>query len=285
MRSPASLAVLFSEAGSWGIWFPDDATGRATQSGLNIGTVFYNQTWYDAWNRLVEATTDAAMLATFTALRDAVDLGAHSNDFQAAQHMTLIGVTAADFLLHDYYYIRHGHAPTYGIRHMTAYTPGTNITNTERSFAGRLATHNEVQQAVNELDETVTAAATLSGSAVIPLGSADGYIASIALSDDFSMHDRQQLDIEIESVAGGQFIEAEISGRQWNKLPVQVALPTTPAGSVTLRSARNFETGIGGFSHNNWYIWKYEVGTAKRFYLGFARIGNIAGATIRVYGL
>ena len=75
VRSPASLAVLFSEAGSWGIWFPDDATGRATQSGLNIGTVFYNQTWYDAWNRLVEATTDVTMLATFTALRDAVDLG------------------------------------------------------------------------------------------------------------------------------------------------------------------------------------------------------------------
>ena len=145
-----------------------------------------------------------------------------------------------------------------------------------------MANHNEVQQAVNAIG---TSAATLSGSIVIPVGSADGYIASIALPDDFSMHDRQQLDIEIESAAGGQFIEQEISGRQWNKLTAQVALPTTPAGSVTLRAPRNFETQIAQFAHNNWYIWKYEVGTAKRFYLGFARIGNIAGATVRVYGL
>ena len=71
-----------------------------------------------------------------------------------------------------------GTPPTYGIRHMTAYTPGTNTTNTERSFAGRLATHNEVQQAVNELAANVTAPATLSGSARYPrIGSGDGFFA------------------------------------------------------------------------------------------------------------
>ena len=145
-RSPDSLATLFTAVGAWGFFFPNDGSGRATQSGAALGMRTTGVEWADVWQNILDGvsgmTAERTMLVT--RYRDDEYLGVHTSDAAAALHMTRLGISTALFRSKNYYYFRHISAHDFGLRHVTAYTAGSTVEVETRSYGGRLATHAEV---------------------------------------------------------------------------------------------------------------------------------------------
>ena len=155
IRDPETLATLFNDAGAWGFFIPavDTSAGTATQSGATLGAFTTGVSWIDTWQNIIDGSVNHTdtRLATLTALRDATYLGAHRNADDAADHMTRLGIDAAGFAAGTFYFTRFG-STSFGIRRMTAYTPGSSTDIVTRSYGGRLATYAEFVAALDALE-------------------------------------------------------------------------------------------------------------------------------------
>ena len=114
----------------------------------------------------------------------------------------------------------------------------------------------------------------------------NGAWVSFDVPVDFVINDTDTIEFEIEQSTQGRRLVATLSGRLLNASGLLAAVPGSglvPAGAISGRMGRNFETSSTSQQPTAWYVCASEVGGVHQLHITGAHASNWASNIVRCW--